>query len=61
MKKKMNPGKKSSSNGAKQNGGVTGYAPTHGVTYPVTAKSPESSVRKPSAVHSDFHGATVKS
>lgn len=46
--------------GAKQNGGVTGYAPVKGVKYPVTAKSPASVVRKPSAVHSDFHSPMVK-
>lgn len=48
------------SSGAKQNGGVTGYAPTKGVTYPVTATSPASDVRKQSAVHGDFHGTMVK-
>lgn len=52
--------KKKTKSGSKQNGGVTGYAPTKSVMYPVTAKSPASDVRKPSAVHNDFHTTMVK-
>lgn len=42
-----------------QNGGVTGRAPVaKGMSYPVTAKSPASDVRSPSAVHGDFAAPT---
>lgn len=54
--------KKGKASGMKQNGGVTGYAPaSKSIQYPVTATSPASDVRKPSAVHSDFKSATKMS